>query len=207
MDSSHPTWPQSTIALTGTIGSGKSTVAKILQKLGAFIIDADALAHQAVEKDSSGLASVVAEFGPEILNEDASLNRKKLGELVFHDPSKRKKLEAIIHPMVRDLAAKQSELAQKKKPPLIVYDCPLLFEAGLDKAGFQEILLVCATPQQCFQRIMKRDRLSMAEAKARLASQLPLEYKKERASMVIDNSSSLDALEEKVQKVFDKLRK
>ncbi len=199
-------WHQHAVALTGTIGSGKSTVAALFKKLGAYVVSADDLAREAVKKSSEGLKQVVELFGKEILTPDGELDRKKLGTIVFSDGEKRKKLEEITHPTIRRLAKEAYEVGFKKGYPLYVYDCPLLFEAKLDSMGFKKIVLIKADNKTCIERIMKRDGLSKEDAENRLRAQYPIEEKEKRADIIIDNSSTLQHLENEVKKLFDLLK-
>ena len=207
MKSSSPcnTWHSKAVALTGTIGSGKSTVSSMFQKLGAATLSADELAHRAVEKGSQGLVQIATAFGNAVLLADGSLNRSRLAEIVFSDPEKRKILEGITHPIVRALAAESAEALLRLQPPLLIYDCPLLFEAGLEREAFQKIIVVASTPQLCLERVVRRDKISAEDAQRRLDAQYPIEDKRKRADIVIENSGTLDELDQQVRKVFREL--
>ncbi|MCC6219773.1 MAG: dephospho-CoA kinase [Deltaproteobacteria bacterium] len=193
------------VALTGMIGTGKSTVCSILEELGARVVSADELAREVVKPGSEGWQKVVNEFGSNILDENGHLNRNNLGEIVFSCPAKRKKLEAITHPLVGKLALAKFKEARRTFPPLIIYECPLLFEAGLDKENFRKIVLITADEKLCLERAAKRSKLSPEAVKKRLSSQLPLREKIGGADIVLDNSGSLKELREKVIILFKEL--
>lgn len=198
-------WHRNVVAVTGTIGSGKSTACKMLARKGAYTVSADELAREAVAPGSAGLNEVVRSFGPGVLREDGTLDRKLLGAVVFADPEKRRRLESITHPIIRALAAERFAVGEKLKSPLMVYDCPLLFEAGLERCGFRQIVLIAADDEVCIARIMARDELSREEARQRIDNQFPIALKRERSDIVIDNSGSLQQLEEQLDEVFARL--
>ncbi len=193
------------MALTGTTGSGKTTVSNLLKNLGAEILSADVLARQVVQPGSPALSQIVSTFGPEFLLPSGELDRKRLGKLVFSDPLKRKRLEAITHPEIRAAAAKEAARILATKPKALIYDCPLLFEAGLDKAGFKKIIVVTAPEEICISRICIRDQISRADALARIQNQFPEVDKRSRADIVIENDGSLEALKQKVSGAFKAL--
>lgn len=193
------------VGVTGSIGSGKSTVSKILQSLGATVVSADNLAAVAVKKGSPGLHAVVKQFGPDILQANGELNRRRLGSIVFNDKEKKSLLESIIHPEVRLLAASEFEQARKSKAPLIVYDCPLLVEAGLIDEGFSKVVLVTAPEADCIRRVMERDGLSEKEIQARVKAQMPVSEKERFADILIENSGSLEELTDKVICIYKRL--
>lgn len=178
------------IGLTGGIATGKSTVASMLRERGAAIVDADQVAREVVEPGRPALREIVNRFGPAILNEDGTLNRKKLGEIVFADPARRKELEAITHPAIRARMREMTAALQAEDPDrLIVADIPLLFEAGLERQ-YECVLLVYVPREIQKERLMKRDGLTEEEAERRLAAQMDIEEKKRRADYVIDNSGT-----------------
>lgn len=182
------------IGLTGGIASGKSTVSRILQELGAQIIDTDQLARQVVAPGQPAYREIVATFGRQILQADGSLNRRALGRIVFNDAAARERLNAIIHPRIRELAAKQIEAWRQKDPEaVIVIEAPLLLEAGMD-AQVDVIWVVTAPQALRLERIRRRDKLSREEAESRLRSQKAGEAERlKRATVVIDNSGDLQA--------------
>ncbi len=198
---SRNTWYTKVTAITGTIGSGKTSVIKMLHEKGALVVSADKLARKSVEKGSTGLNAIAQEFGPEILSESGELNRDKLAKIVFSDPAKRERLEQILHPVIADLAEVTFSRAIADGQQFLVYEVPLLFEAGMDKCGFKKIVVVTANEDTCLKRIMNRDGLSEEQAKARLAAQLPCEEKKKKADIVIDNSGSLEDLRHQIDAI------
>ncbi len=192
------------VGLTGNIGSGKSTVARLLQERGAALIDADALARAAT-RDPEVLARIAAELGPELVKA-GELDRARTASRVFGDPEARAKLNAIIHPWVqRERDAKIASLsAQTLPPPVIVHDVPLLFETGLEK-GFDAVIVVNAPLETRVKRVVARSGLSEDEVRARDAAQTPLEEKVRRADFVLENGGDLASLETQVDEVWQKL--
>lgn len=185
------------IGLTGGIASGKSTVAKYLSDQGFVIIDADIASRKAVEVGTEGLAQIKKAFGDQVIQQDGSLDRKALGSIIFNDSSEREKLNKIVHPRVRDImeSKKQNALMQGK---IVVMDIPLLYENHLEHT-VDEVWLVYVPLNIQIERLMLRNNLSQKEAQARIASQMSLEEKKEKADKVIDNSGSIDALHEQLR--------
>ena len=176
------------IGLTGGIASGKSTVGRMLEDLGAAVVDADQLAREVVAPGTPGLREVVAAFGSDVLDEEGRLARERLGERVFADPGERRRLERILHPRIAELARERLAAVRGR---LAVYQAPLIFETGREKE-FQGVLLVDCEPDLQLSRLMVRDRLGEADARARLAAQLPAAERRRRATWVVDNSGSLD---------------
>lgn len=186
------------IGLTGGIACGKSTVSALLARRGAILIDADLLAREVVEPGAPALAEVVRVFGDGVLQEDGSLNRKELGRLVFGHEARRKELEAILHPPIRRLMRERMEEFQRLHPDkLVVVDVPLLFESRMEDE-FQEVLLVYVDPSVQLERLMARDGLTREEAQQRLNAQIPIEWKKEWADVIIDNGGDLEDTEKQV---------
>jgi dephospho-CoA kinase len=186
------------IGLTGGIGTGKSTVARMLRDAGGWWIDADQLARRAVEPGTPGLRRVVDAFGPEVLNPDGELDRSSLGQKVFRDPEARERLNAIVHPEVRRLASEAFVEAERAGAPFVVYDVPLLFENDME-ADFDTVAVVRASPPVQRRRVRERDGLSDEDVLARMAAQMPLEEKVRRADVVFDNDGSLQALRDQVE--------
>jgi len=179
------------MALTGGIASGKSTVSAMLAELGAAVVDADRVAREVVLPGRPALRRVAEAFGQAVLNDDGTLNRKKLGDIVFADETKRKELEAILHPVIRqEMEARIDRLEKENPRRLVVADIPLLYETGLD-ARYPEVMVVYVPPAVQLERLMKRDGLTRTQALARLDAQLPIDEKKARADWVIDNSGTL----------------
>jgi dephospho-CoA kinase len=193
------------VGLTGGIATGKSTVSRMLAHLGARIIDADQLARDVVMPGQPAHAAVVAEFGREVLQEDGYLDRKKLGAIVFADPARRKRLEAITHPAVR--ARFQRILAVHEEEAfegLVIWDVPLLIEGGGHRQMDQVVVVVTDEATQ-LARLMARDGSPEAEARARIASQMPVAEKAKLADHVIDNSGDRAATERRVREVYQAL--
>jgi dephospho-CoA kinase len=193
------------VGLTGGIASGKSTLAAEVRALGVPVVDADAVARQVVAPGTPALAEVAATFGPEVLGEGGALDRARLAALVFRDPEARRRLEAITHPAVR--AATTAELARlaAEGHALALYDVPLLYEVGL-QATLDAVIVVWVPREVQFERLRARDGLAPEEAEARLAAQLPLDEKAERADVVVDNTSPREALPGKAERLVAALR-
>ncbi len=194
----------SVIAITGNIGSGKSTVARMLEARGAIRIDADQLARDVVAPGTSGLAAIVGRFGPTVLATDGSLDRAALGGIVFDDDAARRDLEALTHPRIRDAMAAKIAAALAAEAPLIAVEVPLLFETGLDRA-FPATLLVAAPEDVRLARIIARDGLTAKEARARIAAQMAESDKRTRATWVLDNHAGPDALAAAVAELWPAL--
>jgi dephospho-CoA kinase len=195
------------VGLTGGIGSGKSEVTRRLAALGAYVVDADVLARDVVEPGTPGLAAVAAEFGAEVLRPDGSLDRDRLGAIVFADPAARARLNAIVHPLVG--AATAERFAAAPADAIVVHDVPLLVEVGL-AAAYDVVLVVAATPETQGSRLVRARGMSADEARSRIAAQAPLADKLAVADFVITNDGSLDDLDRQVQAVWlalqDRLR-
>jgi dephospho-CoA kinase len=194
------------VAITGGIGAGKSAVADLFQELGASVVDADQLARDVVLPGTAGLQAVQAAFPAErLIRSDGSLDRQRLGEVIFGDSSKRKTLEGILHPLIRALWL--SKLEQLKGPgaTLVAYVIPLLFESKTPMPELQKVILVTAPEQLRIERIVARDGLSAEAARQRLNSQLPDSEKITRSNYVISNDSTHADLRKKVQQVFAEL--
>jgi dephospho-CoA kinase len=193
------------VGLTGGIASGKSTVAKILEGLGAAIIDADVLSREVVEPDQDAWKDIVASFGTEIVQADRTLDRTKLRTIIFNNPEARKKLESIIHPRVRALAEKRIGERAAAGYVVIVYEVPLLFEGNLHEWLRPVILVACDVGTQR-SRLQKRDRLQAAEAQKHIDAQMSLEEKRRLADYVIENNGNLEDLERQVRAVLEKIK-
>ncbi len=178
------------LGLTGGIASGKSTVSAYLAQNGALIIDADLIARQVVAKKSSGLKQIVAKFGGEILTASGELDRKKLGKLVFSNKELLKNLTDITGPLIRAEILREIEAAKKAQVKLVVLDIPLLFETGYQTLC-DKVMVVTIPSKLQLERVMKRDNLSAAEARKRIANQLPASKRNELADVLIDNSKSV----------------
>lgn len=180
------------IGLTGGIASGKSTVSRMLRERGALIVDADLISREIVMPGSPVLQQIAEAFGADLLQDDGTLDRKRLGEIIFADEQKRLKLNAIMHPPIREEMTRQMasyELQYPKRP--VVADIPLLYESKLQHM-FEEVVVVYVPESVQIQRLMQRDGISEEQARERMASQMPLSDKREQADVVIDNSGSLE---------------
>jgi dephospho-CoA kinase len=181
------------VGLTGGIASGKSTFAARLRERGAAVLDADALAREAVAQGSPGLAEVVQAFGPDVLAPDGALDRKRVGERVFADPAARARLERIVHPRVRAAMREAVGRLAAAGAEVAFYDVPLLYEAGVDRE-VDLVVVVWAPRAVQLARLAARDGLRGAAAEARLAAQLPLDEKAARADAVVANDGPPEAL-------------
>lgn len=193
------------IGLTGGIASGKSAVAAILRRLGAAIINADELSREVVLPEQDAWREIIETFGPDVLQEDKALDRKKLRTFVFNHPEARKKLEAIIHPRVRALAEKRISELTAAGNSVIVYEVPLLFE-GQIHLWLRPVILVACDIQTQKQRLLERDQLTELEAQKHIDAQMSLEEKRKLADYVIENNGSLAELEQQVRSVLQKIQ-
>jgi dephospho-CoA kinase len=193
------------VGLTGGIATGKSTLARALRELGVPVIDADALARQAVAPGTAALAEVVREFGPEVLGADGALDRARMAALVFADPVARARLEAIVHPAVREATRRETAALATAGRDLAFYDVPLLYEVGLDR-DFDAVVVVWAPREQQRARLQARDGMAEADAEARLAAQLPVDEKAARADFVVRNDTEAAALPAKAAALLAALR-
>jgi dephospho-CoA kinase len=194
------------VGLTGGIGSGKSEVARLLAEHGAVVIDADALAREAVAPGTPGLAAVVEEFGPEVLAGDGSLDRAKLGAVVFGDDGRRAALEAIIHPYVGRRSAEL--MARADDDAVVVYDVPLLVEKQLQD-GFDVVVVVDVSAETQVRRLAAARAMSEEEARRRIAAQAGREERLAVADVVIDNDTDdpdRRALRDQVDELWRRLR-
>jgi dephospho-CoA kinase len=193
------------VGLTGGIASGKSTVAKILERLGAAIVNADVLAREVVEPDQEAWKEIVDRFGPDVLQPDQTLDRQKLRTVIFNDPDARKKLEAIIHPRVRALAEQRIREHGAAGFAIVVYEVPLLFEAKIHEWLRPVILVACNVDTQR-RRLEQRDQIDSAAAQKIINAQMSLEEKRRLADYVIENNGSLSDLERQVREVLAKIQ-
>jgi dephospho-CoA kinase len=178
------------VGLTGGVGSGKSTVARLLADHGAVLIDADALAREVVEPGTPGFSAVVAAFGDDVVGPDGRLDRPKLAGIVFGDESKRVQLNAIVHPLIGQRTAGLAEAAPADA--VVVYDIPLLVENNL-AAGFEFVLVVEADKELRLARLAERG-MAADDARERMAAQASDEQRREVADVVIENNDSLEDL-------------
>jgi dephospho-CoA kinase len=205
------------VGLTGGIGSGKSEVARRLVARGAVLIDADVAAREVVVPGSRGLSQIVAAFGENVLSPDGSLDRARLGEIVFGDPGLRAKLNAIVHPLVREwMDAAERTAAQAaertaaqgsgRRGPIVVHDVPLLAESR-GKGGFDLVIVVDVPPGLQVDRLVSQRGMTPDQARARMNAQASREQRLEIADIVIDNSGSLDDLDHRVAGVWAELER
>jgi dephospho-CoA kinase len=186
-----------TIGLTGGIASGKSTVAAMLRQLHMVVIDADEIARQVTAIDGEAYEPIIRAFGEDILQNDGTIDRLKLGSIVFHDENKRKLLNEIVHPVVRKKMLQQKETYIQQGKQTVVLDIPLLFESRLEHL-VDRIIVVYVNEEIQLERLMKRNGFSVEEATARIRAQLPLEEKIKKADAVIDNSGSIEETQQQL---------
>ena len=192
--------------LTGGIGTGKSTVAKIFKEAGAIVIDADKIAKEAVKKSRPAWRKIVNHFGRNILLPDGEINRKHLADIIFNDPRQKEILNQIVHPIVFEETERILKEIEINDPnSVVILDIPLLIESGM-KRDLAEIIVVYIPEEIQIQRLMARDGLNLPEALARVRSQIPIEDKKSKATILIDNSSSRSDTRRVVLEVFNKLQ-
>jgi dephospho-CoA kinase len=191
------------VALTGGIATGKTHVRAEFERLGVPTIDADTLAREAVAAGSPGLAAVIARFGGDILDANGSLDRRKLGAIAFADPSARRDLEQIIHPIVR---ARTDEwfAALDARQPFAIADIPLLYETGREH-DFDDVVVTACSEETQIQRVMRRDSITELEARQRLEAQLPTSVKVSRADHVISTDGSFEETNRQVRSVYEAL--
>jgi dephospho-CoA kinase len=193
------------VGLTGGIASGKSTVAKILERLGAAIVNADTLSREVVEPGQEGWKEIVATFGADVLQPDQTLDRQKLRTIIFDNPDARKTLEAIIHPRVRALAEQRIREHTAAGFVVVVYEVPLLFEAKIHEWLRPVILVACDVDTQR-RRLEQRDQVDSAAAQKIIDAQMSLEEKRRLADYVIENNGTLADLERQVREVLAKIQ-
>jgi len=204
------------IGLTGGIGSGKSTVSNYLTEKGYHVLDADQIAREIVLPGSEMLIRLTAAFGDEIINEDGTLNRKKLAAIVFSDPEKKKTLDGLMHTEILELIherilryrEKAETVAAKgdpgKKYRVIFIDAPLLFETGLDK-NVSEVWVIDADDETRIKRIMERDGLEREEILSRINSQMPRDEKNRRADVILDNTGDQESLYRQIDMLLERI--
>ena len=190
------------VGLTGGIATGKSMVSALLRQLGCEIIDADLLAREVVEPGRPAWTTIVAEFGQDVVTGDGALDRKRLGAIVFANPERRRRLEAITHPAIRErFQARLDELAEKGFTGIVIFDAAVMIESGNYKNMDRLVVVVTDEPTQ-MARLRGRDGTDDAEGRRKIASQMPLAEKAKLADYVIDNSGDRQATAEQVRRVF-----
>ena len=188
------------IGLTGGAGSGKSTVGGMFRELGAAIVDADEASHAVYATGNPGFDAVVAEFGSDVVR-NGQIDRAKLGELVFHDESARRRLNAIVHPLVREWMAARTAEADRDGSSVVIHDVPLLFENGLEPL-YSDVVLVYVPPRVQLRRLVDGRGLSQELARSIIAAQMPIDEKRSRAQHVVDNSGDRDKTRAQVEKLW-----
>ncbi|MFD5370113.1 dephospho-CoA kinase [Streptomyces sp. NPDC127103] len=192
------------VGLTGGIGAGKSEVSRLLVSYGAVLIDADRIAREVVEPGTPGLAAVVEAFGEGVLTAEGTLDRPKLGSIVFADADRLAALNAIVHPLV---GARSAELESRARTgDVVVHDVPLLTENGLAPL-YDLVVVVDAAPETQLGRLVRLRGMAESEARARMSAQATRAQRLDVADLVIDNDGPLDALEPQVRKVWDELER
>ncbi|HDB3563079.1 TPA: dephospho-CoA kinase [Staphylococcus aureus] len=189
------------IGLTGGIASGKSTVSELLSVFGFKVVDADKAAREAVKKGSKGLSQVREVFGDEAIDENGEMNRRYMGDLVFNHPEKRLELNAIIHPIVRDIMEEEKQ-EYLKQGYNVIMDIPLLFENELENT-VDEVWVVYTSESIQMDRLMQRNNLSLEDAKARVYSQISIDKKSRMADHVIDNLGDKLELKQNLERLLE----
>ena len=193
------------VGLTGGIASGKSTVSQMLADLGAVVIDADRIAKAVVRRGLPAWQEICDTFGKGILLPDGEIDRAALGDIVFNDADRKEALNRIVHPRVIAEYAARIEALEKKLPgALVIMDVPLLFESGMHQ-GLGEVIVVYVPEDVQLRRLMTRDRLPRADALARIRSQVPLEKKKQQATLLVDNTGTRENTRRQTHRIYDRL--
>lgn len=195
------------IGLTGGIVSGKSTVARMFKDLGAKIVDADKLGHKVILPQGAAWKRIIKIFGKDILQKDQTINRKKLGKIVFANQNLLKKLNKITHPEIIKLIKKEISLVKddsKEEKKILIIDAALIYETKIDRL-MDKIIVVYLDEEEQLKRLIKRNNLSEKEALQKIKSQIPLKEKIEIADYVIDNSNSLDKTKEQVETIWQEI--
>ncbi len=194
------------VGLTGGIASGKSTVSRLFREAGAFVVDADEIAHEVIRKGAPAYAPVVEAFGAGILDETGEIDRKRLGEIVFQDARRRERLNQLIHPHVFARAeAKKRAMTAAHPGAVILFDVPLLIETGAH-LKMDRVILAYVDRATQIDRVMKRDGLAREEAERRIDAQAPLDEKRRLADEIIDTRAPLPAIEAAVRALYRRLR-
>lgn len=192
------------LGLTGGVGCGKSTAAAHLKALGAHVVDADEIARALTAEDGEALDAIRARFGDAVFGPDGALDRRLLGDRIFADVGERRALEAILHPAIQRKMLSEIDEADREGASVVVLDVPLLFETGFD-ALCDEVWVVTASREQQALRVMARDRLTRAEAEARILSQMPLAEKEARADRVISTGRPIDEVRAELKRLYREL--
>jgi dephospho-CoA kinase len=194
------------VGLTGGIASGKSLVAKLLKDLGAYVIDADKIAHDVTQPGTPAYQEIIQQFGEEVLGDGGAIDRSRLGRMVFSDPARRAVLEGIVHPRVFAVEeARRKEIAQQDPQAVIIFDAPLLIETRAHEL-MDRVIVVYADRKTQLKRLKDRDRLDSEEAKRRISAQLPLSDKKLHADYVIDGTASPQEVATQTEAIYKELK-
>jgi dephospho-CoA kinase len=192
--------------LTGGIASGKSTISRFFSDAGAQIIDADTIAREVVKQGTPGYKAILAFFGRTILQSDGEIDRKRLGDIIFNDPYKKARLDAIVHPLVLKRSSEMiAQIAAQTPDAVVIMDIPLLLEAGMER-DLAEVIVVYVPEAIQLRRLTNRDGIDKQAAMARIRSQMPIEEKRKRATVVIDNSSTIPESRRQALAVFQRLK-
>ncbi|MCX8117811.1 MAG: dephospho-CoA kinase [Desulfobacterota bacterium] len=195
------------VGVTGGAGSGKTTVSRIFQEEGAYVIDADQIARELVQPRRQAWREIVRAFGRAILREDATIDRKRLAELVFSDPERREVLNRILHPRIKRAMEKKVRLIGRRDPQaIVILDAPLLIETGLDRE-MDRVIVVTSKVRQQIERLKRRASLTEEEARRILRSQMRIGEKVKKADHVIRNEGELEETRRKAREVFQELKR
>src|SRR5260221_9217177 len=193
------------IAITGGVGAGKSSVAALFKELGATVLSADEAAREVLEPASPILSQVIREFGASFMQTDGSLDRKRLGDLVFSDSTARKRLESITHPHIRRLLKSRIDEALAQRPNgVVVAEVPLLYETQME-SEYDAVIAVVASKETLFSRLKERNGLNQKEVEKRITSQLSMQEKATRSDYIIENDGNRDALRHSVLEIWDRI--
>jgi len=193
------------IGLTGGIASGKSIVASVFRELGAIILDADQIARLVVLPHQPAWEDIVEFFGPQVVNEDESLDRAKIGEIVYNNPDSLKELNRITHPRIMQYYKDEMRRIKLEQPDaIVILEVPLLYETNMDKLC-QQVVVVCVDRETQIKRLMERDKMSYEDAVRRINAQMPMDEKVRRADFVIDNRGSMEETKEKATKYYKEI--
>lgn len=194
------------LALTGGIATGKSTADQFFEKKNIPIVDCDKIAHNLMEPKNASWQVIKDNFGGEYLNDDQTINRKKLGQLVFSDKSALNKLNQLTHPLIFDKTIQKIESYQNED--MVILDAPVYFESGWDKKNIADGILVITLPEPVqIDRLKQRNNLTDEEARMRIKSQIPLDKKTQLADFVIENTGTIKELESKLEQLLNKIKK
>lgn len=193
------------LGLTGNIASGKSTVARMLAGMGARIIDADLIAREVVEPEKPAWADIVKKFGPEILSPDGTIDRRRLGEVVFADEGKRRLLMDITHPRIKEAVRERLSEYRKENVPVVVIEAALIVESGGLREFLDGLIVVTADEEAQIERLIRRSGYTREEALARIGSQMPAGEKALHADYLIDNSGTEEETEARVKRLWEEI--